>query len=109
MVVDYRAYTFRPGTVPLFMELFETAGLPIQDRILGKEAFLGIYRTEIGNVNEVIHMWGYTDANERAAKRALLYQDREFMGYVAKARELIVSQDVRLLVASPANPALMRR
>jgi len=109
MVVDYRAYTFRPGTVPQFMELFETVGLPIQDRILGNEAFLGIYRTEIGNPNEVIHMWRYADANDRAAKRALLYRDAEFMVYVTKAREMIVSQDVRLLVASPVNPALAPR
>jgi hypothetical protein len=109
MVIDYRAYTFRPGTVPEFMELFETVGLPIQDRILGKRAFLGIFRTEIGNPNEVIHLWRYADPNERAAKRALLYRDAEFMDYVTKARRLIVSQDVRLLVASPVNPELAPR
>ncbi|MFI5015350.1 MAG: NIPSNAP family protein [Hyphomicrobiales bacterium] len=108
MVVDYRAYTFRPGTVPVFMELFETVGLPIQERILGKHVFLGIYRTEIGNVNEVIHLWGYADAAERGAKRAQLYDDPEFMAYVVRARELIVSQDVRLLVASPVNPGINR-
>ena len=106
MVVDYRAYTFKPGTVSLFMELFERVGLPIQNRILGSQAFLGIYRTEIGNVNEVIHLWQYVDANERAAKRALLYQDREFLDYVGKAREMIVSQDIRLLVAADCNPRL---
>lgn len=106
MIVDYRAYTFKPGTVATFMELFETWGLPIQNRILGKEAFLGIYRTEIGNVNEVIHLWRYADAAERMTKRALLYADPEFMAYVVKARELIVSQDVRLLIPSPLNPTL---
>jgi hypothetical protein len=108
MVIDYRAYTFRPGTVPVFMKLFETIGLPIQDRILGKEAFMGIYRTEIGNINEVIHLWRYDDASERASKRTLLYRDAEFMTYVAKAREMIVSQDVRLLLGSPVNPTLVR-
>ena len=106
MIVDYRAYTFKPGTVATFMDMFETWGLPIQNRILGKEAFLGIYRTEIGNVNEVIHLWRYADAAERMAKRALLYADPEFMAYVAKARQLIVSQDVRLLIPSPVNPTL---
>jgi hypothetical protein len=106
MVVDYRAYTLKPGTVPVFMDLFESWGLPIQNRILGPQAFLGLYRTEIGNINEVIHLWAYEDAGERGAKRALLYADPEFMAYVAKARDLIVSQDVRLLVASKANPKL---
>ena len=106
MVIDYRAYTFKPGTVPVFMELFERVGLPIQNRILGPDCFIGIYRTEIGNVNEVIHMWRYGDAAERARKRALLFKDPEFMAYVTKAREMIVSQDVRLLVPGDCNPRI---
>jgi len=106
MVVDYRAYTFKPGTAALFLQLFEQVGLPIQNRILGPDCFIGIYRTEIGNVNEVIHMWRYADAAERARKRALLFQDPEFMAYVTKAREMIVSQDVRLLVPGDCNPPI---
>lgn len=106
MVIDYRAYTFKPGTVPTFMEMFEKMGLPIQHRILGRQTFLGIYRTEIGDINEVIHLWQYADAGERAAKRALLFTDPEFMDYVVKARELIVRQEVRLLIAADFNPRL---
>jgi hypothetical protein len=106
MVIDYRAYTFKPGTVPVFMEMFERVGLPIQNRILGRQTFLGIYRTEIGNINEVIHLWQYADAGERASKRALLFKDVEFIEYVGKARELIVRQEVRLLVGAHFNPRL---
>ena len=106
MVVDYRAYTFKPGTAALFLDLFERVGLPVQNRILGPQAFIGIYRTEIGNVNEVIHMWRYADAQERAAKRALLYKDPEFMDYVTKVRDWITHQDVRLLVPADCNPRI---
>jgi hypothetical protein len=106
MVIDYRAYTFKPGTVPVFMEMFERVGLPIQNRILGRQTFLGIYRTEIGNINEVIHLWQYADAGERASKRVLLFKDAEFIEYVGKARELIVRQEVRLLVGADFNPRL---
>jgi hypothetical protein len=106
MVVDFRAYTFKPGTVPIFLELFERIGLPIQNRILGPQAFIGIYRTEIGNVNEVIHMWRYADAGERATKRALLFKDAAFLDYVAKAREMIVHQEVRLLLPADCNPRI---
>lgn len=106
MVVDYRAYTFKPGTVPIFLDLFERIGLPVQNRVLGREAFIGIYRTEIGNVNEVIHLWRYADAQERATKRALLYQDAEFMDYVTKVREMITHQHVRLLLPADFNPRI---
>lgn len=109
MVVDYRAYTFKPGMAAVFMELFERVGLPIQDRILGPDCFLGIYRTEIGNVNEVIHMWQYADAGERERKRALLFKDPAFMEYVAKVREMMTDQDVRLLLPSSRNPGMPGR
>lgn len=106
MVIDYRAYTFKPGTVPVFLDLFERIGLPVQNRILGRETFIGIYRTEIGNVNQVIHMWRYADAEERTRKRALLYQDAEFMEYVLKVREMMTHQEVRLLVPADFNPKI---
>ena len=101
MIVDYRAYTFKPGTVPVFLDMFEKEGLEVQKRILGN--FLGIYRTEVGNVNEVIHMWGYENMAERERRRALLFQDAGFLDYVKRARELITAQEVRILVASPIS------
>ena len=97
MVIDYRAYTFKPGTVGQFVKLFRDMGLPIQNRILGEEVFAGLFTTEIGNVNEAIHLWRYSSVDERSRKRALLYEDAEFMDYVAKVRAIMVSQEVRLL------------
>lgn len=102
MVIDFRAYTFVPGTVPDFFEMFEKEGMAVQQRILGN--FIGMYRTEIGNTNEVIHMWGYEDAAQRQRLRAILAKDQEFDAYVKKARKLITNQDVRLLIPAPFNP-----
>lgn len=102
MIVDYRAYTFKPGTIPAFYEMFEKEGLEPQQRILGN--FIGMYRTEVGNVNEVIHMWGYENALERDQRRAELYKDPVFADYVVRARELITAQDVRTLIPAPFNP-----
>jgi hypothetical protein len=102
MIIDYRAYTFRPGTIPAFYEMFEKEGLAPQQRILGQ--FLGMYRTEVGNVNEVIHMWGYENGLERERRRAELFRDPGFVDYVQRAREMITAQDVRILVPAPFNP-----
>jgi hypothetical protein len=102
MVIDYRGYTLIPGTVDQFLELFKTEGLDIQIEILGN--FLGIYRTEIGRVNEIIHLWGYENALERQRRRDILFQDPGFIEYVAKARKLILSQDVRLLTPADFSP-----
>ncbi|MSO64632.1 MAG: NIPSNAP family protein [Alphaproteobacteria bacterium] len=106
MVIDYRCYTFRPGTVPTFLQLAESEGVPIQKQILGN--FIGMFRTEIGNVNQVIHMWGYDNVLERERRRALVAANPTFQTYVKKAREMIVEQDVRLLVPAPFSPDLSK-
>lgn len=102
MVIDYRGYTLVPGTVDQFLECFEKEGLQVQLDILGN--FLGIFRTEIGRVNEIIHLWGYDDANERQIRRDKLFLDPGFKVYVAKQRKLIVAQDIRLLTPADFSP-----
>lgn len=104
MVIDYRAYTLRSGTVARFMELFETEGLEPQVRVCG--GFMGLWRTEIGNINQIIMMFSYADAGERERRRAALYKDPAFQAYLAKVREFLVDQDVRLLVPSASNPEI---
>ncbi len=104
MVVDCRIYTLRPGGVAEFFEMFEKEGLEPQQRICGH--FMGLYRTEIGDVNQIVMMFGYADAGERERRRALLYKDPAFAAYVKKARELITKQEVRLLVGASFNPSV---
>ena len=104
MVVDCRIYTIRVGMVQTFLDMFQNEGLEPQQRILGN--FMGLYRTEIGDVNQIMMMFGYADAGERERRRAALYKDPAFAAYLKKARELIERQDVRLLVAAPCNPRI---
>ena len=104
MVVDFRQYTLKTGSVQAFLEMFEKEGLEPQKRILGN--FMGIYRTEVGDINQIVMMFGYADAGDRERRRAALYRDPAFAAYLAKARELIVRQEVRLLVSVPCNPRI---
>jgi len=104
MVVDCRTYTIRVGMVKTFIALFEAEGLEPQQRVLGN--FMGLYRTEIGDVNQIMMMFGYADAGERERRRAALYDDPAFAAYLKKARDMIEKQDVRLLVAAACNPRI---
>ena len=104
MVVDFRAYTLKPGTAATFLELFEREGLEPQQRILGN--FMGLYRTEFGDINQIVMMFGYADAGERERRRAALHEDPAFAAYLKKARELIVTQEVRLLKPASCNPRI---
>ena len=104
MVVDFRQYTIKTGSVQAFVEMFQNEGLEPQRRILGN--FMGLYRTEIGDINQIVMMFGFADAGERERRRAALYKDPAFAVYLKKARELIVRQEVRLLVAAPCSPRI---
>ncbi len=102
MIIDYRAYTLHSGTVAAFMELFEKEGLEPQIRICGN--FLGLYRTEVGPINQIIMMFAYEDLNERQRRRDALFKDPAFLAYLAKVRPFLRDQEVRLLVPSRVNP-----
>ena len=104
MVIDFREYTLRSGTVAAFMELFEEEGLEPQLRILGR--FMGLYRTEIGNINQIVMMFAYEDAGDRQRRRDLLYKDPAFQAYLQKVRPFLRDQNVRLLVPSQCNPPI---
>ena len=102
MVIDHRAYTLNSGTAAVFIELFEKEGLEPQQRILGN--FMGIYRTEFGNINQIIMMFAYADAGERQRRRDLLYKDPAFQAYLVKVRPFLKDQHVSLLTPSKCNP-----
>ncbi len=102
MIIDCRIYTFKPGTVPQFIALFEADGMTVQKRILGN--FIGMYRHETGPINQIIHMWGYDSVAERERRRGECAADPEFLAYAKKARELIVEQDVRIIIPTAGSP-----
>ena len=99
MLVEQRIYTTHPGKVRDYLALYEAEGLAIQRRILGR--MVGYYRGEIGALNQVVHLWAYTDLVEREQRRAVLLADEGFKGYVQKMLPLLVSQESRILAPAP--------
>ena len=104
MILDYREYTFRSGRVHLFLELFEKYGLAIQKRILGD--FVGMYRTEVGNINTIVHIWKFKNMQDFQERRRKLSEDPDFKSYVLKVRELDITehQETRILSPLPFSP-----
>jgi len=71
MIVEFRTYTLNPGTTPQFEERFAEA-LPTRTKVSPLAAF---WHTEIGPLNEIIHVWGYRDLAERARIRGEAAKD----------------------------------
>lgn len=95
MIVEHRTYQLKPGKVNAYFECYQQTGMAIQLDYLVQP--LGYYCTEIGPLNQIIHLWGYTDLNERQRCRNLLKQDPRWAGYVAMIMPLIEHQESRIL------------
>lgn len=99
MIVEQRTYTTHPGKWRDYLALYQAEGLAIQQRILGR--MVGYYTTESGPLNQIVHLWAYTDLAERADRRALLMADPQWQAYVAKMLPLLQSQESKFLTPAP--------
>ena len=102
MIVEKRSYTLYPGKVQEYLRLYEQEGMAVQTRILPR--MVGYFYSELGELNQIIHMWGYADLNERERKRKELGADPGWQAYVAKIRPLILKQESQILMPAPFSP-----
>lgn len=102
MIVEERCYTVKPGTVQLYYRDYDPRGLEIQKRILGN--LIGYFHTEIGELNQIVHLWSYDSLAERERRRALLGADREWQAYLEQSPDIIVKMESRILVPAPFSP-----
>ena len=65
---------------------------------------VGYYFTEVGPLNQVIHLWAFETFEERIRRRAELNADAAWQAYLAKTRPLIVSQQNMILNPAPFSP-----
>ena len=102
MIVEQRTYRFKAGKVPTFMAIYEEKGLEIQERILGN--LIGYFATEIGPLNETVHLWGYASLDDRAARRAALMADEGWRAFLAEILPLLEMQETKILLPTGFSP-----
>ena len=66
---------------------------------------IGYFSTEFGPLNQIIHMWGYENLEERARRRAKLMADEKWQAYTKTSRPMIRAQENKLLIPAPFSPA----
>jgi hypothetical protein len=96
MLVEQRTYVTHPGKWREYLSLYEREGLEIQKRILGR--MVGYYYSDIGELNQIVHLWAYEDLNERQTRRTSLMADKGWLAYVARMLPLLQSQESRILM-----------
>jgi hypothetical protein len=97
MIFEMRTYLMKPGSIPE-VEKRWAAALPAREKLspLG-----GFWRSEVGTLNQIIHVWPYKDLNERDAIRAKAV---ELGIWPPKAAEFILEMESKILHAAPFSP-----
>jgi hypothetical protein len=102
MIVEQRDYTIVTGRLAEFVKRTTETGIKIQAPILGN--LLGWFTSEIGELNHVVHMWGYDDYAERERRRTALYRDAAWIAYLPSVMPLIAEMRTRILIPSSFSP-----
>jgi len=97
---ELRVYRTLPGKLNAWLELFR-ASLPIREKY---SKIVGYWQSEIGESNEVTHLWAYKDLNERAAVRAAALQDPAWREFLAQSSPLLFHQQSTILVPAKFSP-----
>ena len=102
MIVEMRTYTLQPGTTAQFEERFGAA-LPVRAKVSPLAAF---WHTEVGPLNQVIHVWPYETMDERTRLRA---ESTKLQGWPPAVREFVVAQKSQIFIPAPFSPKLEPR
>jgi hypothetical protein len=102
MVYEMRTYTVKIGKLHEYIKHFEENGLPIISKY---SKLVGYWYTEIGELNQIVHIWEYQGLDQRAEKRAALYSDREWLEkFLPIALTMLEKQESRILYAANFSP-----
>ena len=102
MIVEQRTYTLHPGQHLKYLDTYEKEGLEIQRPILGN--LVGYFFTDIGPLNQIVHMWGYDSLDERTKSRRKLFEDLGWRAYIQMIVPMIASQESKILIPAPFSP-----
>jgi len=99
MICEFRTYALRPNTLAEFIKRFGDA-LPRREKFSKLAAF---WYTEIGPLNQVIHLWPYENALERSRIRAAAVKDG---CWPPDTGEFIVEMRAEIFDPMPFSPPL---
>lgn len=102
MIIDERTYTLHPGKLPAFLDLYEAEGKSVQWTHLGDP--VGFFITDIGTLNQIVHLWRYEDYADRQRRRAAMQADPAWTAYLVKATPLFREMTNRILLPVRFSP-----
>ena len=97
---ELRWYRSHPGRIAEWIREIKGV-MPTREKY---SKIVGLWQTEMGQLNEAVHLWAYRDLNERAATRARVVQDPEWQAYLGRSAPLLLEQKAIILNPAPSSP-----
>ncbi|MFT5181296.1 MAG: hypothetical protein ACI8S3_001178 [Alphaproteobacteria bacterium] len=102
MILEMRTYTLHPGKMAEYWQHYADGGFAAQDPRMA-DHLVGYFQSDVGTLNQVVHVWRYDDVAQRAEIRAANYARSDWDAHLAKIRPLMAKQEAALLVPSPVS------
>ncbi len=100
MIYELRTYTLYPGKVAEYLQHMK-AVLPVREK---HSKLVGFWSTEIGELNQVVHLWAYDDLAHRAKVRAAVAKEPQWQAFLPKIHPLILRMESKILVPADFSP-----
>jgi hypothetical protein len=97
VIFEIRTYLMKPGSIPEVEKRFGE-GLPARAKL---SRLAGFWRSEVGTLNQIIHIWPYKDLNERERLRAEAIKSGI---WPVKIQEFILKMESKIVYAAPFSP-----
>lgn len=101
MIVEMRTYTAVPGRAGEFLKLYEEMALALQQQHLGGLA--GFYVSELGGLNQIVHLWCYASLADRENRRAQLEAEPGWAAYKQAFARLGAIQHQQCQILKPVS------
>jgi hypothetical protein len=103
-IYELRTYTLYVGKMGEATTLYSELGFPALDKGGHAKKLIGYFQSDVGTINQLVHLWKFDDDADRRRHWKGVYADAAFMNFAGKFRPLIMTQEVKLLLAAPWGP-----
>lgn len=104
LLVEERCYKLKTAHTPSqFFDIYQSTGaMELQVRLLGN--MIGYFVTEIGDLNSIVHLWGYESMDDRARRRAQLREEPLWQDYLRQILPMLDTMTNRILLPTSFSP-----
>jgi NIPSNAP protein len=102
MFYEIRTYRIKTGAVPAYLKLVEEDGIELQKRYLGQ--LVGYFFSEIGALNQIVHIWAYPSLDERERRRTALAEDKAWQAFAPKIQALMEEMENKIMKPARFSP-----